>query len=241
MTTGLARFSLAGRGALVTGGTKGIGLAIVRELTELGAQVVTCARTVDSAATAALPPGVHVIQADVASRSDRERLLEKATSLLAEEGGGGGGGGGIGGGGGGSGSVQLSILVNNAGTNIRKPTVAYTGEEFASVMATNFESAFHLSQLAHPILKAASAGVGAGTGTGAAGKSGKSGSSIVMVSSVSGGPSTTNTGTVYAGEERGKRSGQGDGWACCSQCSRDCVYNYYGTSTATVLLCYYMC
>jgi len=102
MTTGLARFSLAGRGALVTGGTKGIGLAIVRELTELGAQVVTCARTVDSAATAALPPGVHVIQADVASRSDRERLLEKATSLLAEEGGGGGGGGGIGGGGGGT-------------------------------------------------------------------------------------------------------------------------------------------
>jgi Tropinone reductase 1 len=169
--TGLARFSLAGHGALVTGGTKGIGLAVVRELAELGAAVVTCARTVDSTAGAEpMPAGVHIVQADVSARADRERLLATATSLLAQ----------------GSTARPLSILINNAGMNIRKPTVEYSEQEFATVMSTNFESAFHLSQLAHPLLKAASPRVGAG------------GSSIVMVSSVSGGPSTTNTGTVYA-------------------------------------------
>ena len=57
-------------------------------------------------------------------------------------------------------------------------------------MSTNFESAFHLSQLAHPILRASVASSHANEAPRSA--------SIVMVSSVSGGPSTTNTGTVYA-------------------------------------------
>jgi Tropinone reductase 1 len=150
---GLARFNLKGHGALVTGGTKGIGLAIVRELAELGASVVTCARNLDAGAAAGLPEGVHTIQADVSVRADRERLMQSASGLLEAAG------------------RPLSILVNNAGTNIRKPTVEYSEAEFATVMTTNFESAYHLSQLAHPLLKAASPSVAA-----------VGGSSIVMVS-----------------------------------------------------------
>ena len=44
------------------------------------------------------------------------------------------------------------------GTNIWKPTVDYTAEEFSIVMTTNLESAYHLCQLAHPLLKASGVG-----------------------------------------------------------------------------------
>ncbi|KAI4383868.1 hypothetical protein MLD38_009663 [Melastoma candidum] len=63
---------------------------------------------------------------------------------------------------------ELCIPVNNVGRNIRKPAIDFTAEEFSFLMATNFESVFHLCQLAHPLLKA--------SGTG----------SVVFVSSVSG-------------------------------------------------------
>ncbi|KAK1297890.1 Tropinone reductase 1 [Acorus calamus] len=53
---------------------------------------------------------------------------------------------------------KLNILVNNAGTAIFKQVEDHTAEDFSFVMATNFESAFHLSQLAHPLLKASGGG-----------------------------------------------------------------------------------
>lgn len=61
-----------------------------------------------------------------------------------------------------------TLQVNNVGTNIRKPFVDLTPQEFSTLMTTNFESVFHLSQLSHPLLKASCGG------------------SIVFVSSVSG-------------------------------------------------------
>ena len=64
------------------------------------------------------------------------------------------------------------------GTNNRKPTVDFTSEEFSSLMTTNFESAFHLCQLAHPLLKESGAG------------------SIVFISSVAGVVSLS-VGSVY--------------------------------------------
>ena len=90
-----ARFSLCGQGALVTGGTKGIGLAIAKELTQLGATVVACARSVDDAATRELPEGVHTVQADVANRSEREALMSTTEQILRENG------------------TPLSILINS--------------------------------------------------------------------------------------------------------------------------------
>ncbi|KAJ7964561.1 Tropinone reductase-like [Quillaja saponaria] len=48
-------------------------------------------------------------------------------------------------------------MVKNVGTNFRKPTI-YTAEEFSELMNTNFDSAFHLCQLAHPLLKASEQG-----------------------------------------------------------------------------------
>ncbi|GAY35711.1 hypothetical protein CUMW_283300 [Citrus unshiu] len=44
--------------------------------------------------------------------------------------------------------------VNNAGISIPKEATEFTMEDFSTIMTTNFESAYHLSQLAHPLLKA---------------------------------------------------------------------------------------
>lgn len=48
---------------------------------------------------------------------------------------------------------KLDILVNNVGAIRSKPTVDHTAEDFSFHISTNLESAFHLSQLSHPLLK----------------------------------------------------------------------------------------
>nr|ABW81147.1 TRL24 [Capsella rubella] len=148
-----SRWSLGGMTALVTGGTQGIGKAIVEELAMLGARVHTCSRDETQLQERLGEWQVKGFQVttsvcDVSSRDhQREKLMETVSSLF---------------------QGKLNILVNNVGTFIVKPTTEYTAEEFSFLMATNLESAFHLSQLAHPLLKASGSG------------------SIVLMSSVSG-------------------------------------------------------
>ncbi|KAL7585981.1 hypothetical protein Lser_V15G44199 [Lactuca serriola] len=48
--------------------------------------------------------------------------------------------------------------INNVGTNIVRPSLEYTAEEYSLVMATNLESCYHISQLSHPLLKASGFG-----------------------------------------------------------------------------------
>lgn len=77
--------------------------------------------------------------------------------------------------------VDLCILVNNVGTNIRKPTTEYTAEDVSHLVNTNFISTLSLSQALQPSLMASSE------------RRGRS-SAIVNISSVSGGPTCTQTG-----------------------------------------------
>ncbi|XP_025014036.1 tropinone reductase homolog At5g06060 isoform X2 [Ricinus communis] len=145
-------WSLHGRTALVTGGTRGIGNATVVELARLGARVHTCSRNgeeLNKCLKEWEEKGLLVTGSvcDASSRAQREKLIEEVGSVF---------------------NGSLNILVNNVGTNIRKPTNEYTAEEYSEIMITNFESAYHMCQLAHPLLKAS--GVG----------------SIVFISSVAG-------------------------------------------------------
>lgn len=147
-----SRWSLSGMTALVTGGTRGIGHATVEELSEMGAVVHTCSRNEEELNQRLQEWNAKGFQVtgsvcDASSREQRVQLVEKVSSLF---------------------SGKLNILINNVGTNIRKPTVDYTAEEYSKLMATNLESSYHLCQLAHPLLKA--------SGT----------SSIVFISSVAG-------------------------------------------------------
>ena len=69
---------LAGRRALVTGGTKGVGAAVVTVLREAGAHVVTSARAVPETAT----EGVHYVAADLATAAGCAALAGAALSAL---------------------------------------------------------------------------------------------------------------------------------------------------------------
>ncbi|XP_066381206.1 tropinone reductase homolog At2g29150-like, partial [Miscanthus floridulus] len=138
--TGSERWSLAGATALVTGGSKGIGHAIVEELAGFGARVHACARStmdLEECRRRWAEKGfdVTVSVCDVAVRADRERLMETVKATF---------------------DGKLDILVNNAALLIIKPPVEYTAEDYSRIMATNLESCFHLSQLAHLLLRNAS-------------------------------------------------------------------------------------
>ncbi|QCD88386.1 tropine dehydrogenase [Vigna unguiculata] len=129
---------LQGMTALVTGGSKGIGYAIVEELAQLGATVHTCSRNeadLNKSLKEWTTKGYRITGSvcDVASRVEREELIARVSSQF---------------------NGKLNILVNNVGTNIQKHTLDFTAEDFAFLMNTNLESCFHLSQLAHPLLKA---------------------------------------------------------------------------------------
>ncbi|KAJ7947597.1 Tropinone reductase [Quillaja saponaria] len=136
------RWSLRGMTALVTGGTRGIGHAVVEEFVGLGARVHTCARN-DSELSRCLKDwddlGFEVTGSicDVSVRHQREALMETVLSVF---------------------HGKLNILINNVGTNIRKPMIDFTAAEFSTLMETNFESIFHTCQLAHPLLKSSGLG-----------------------------------------------------------------------------------
>uniref|UniRef100_A0A0D9XUU8 Ketoreductase domain-containing protein n=1 Tax=Leersia perrieri TaxID=77586 RepID=A0A0D9XUU8_9ORYZ len=133
------RWTLSGKTALVTGGSKGIGRAIVEELAGFGARVHTCARNAAELEACrrqweSSNLAVTVTVCDVSVRADRERLIASVNDTFAGE---------------------LDILVNNVGRTMFRPAADCSGEEFAVMVATNLESCFHLSRLAHPLLAVA--------------------------------------------------------------------------------------
>ncbi|XP_050290465.1 tropinone reductase homolog At5g06060-like isoform X5 [Quercus robur] len=158
-----SRWSLQGMTALVTGGTKGIGYAVVEELASLGATVHTCSRN-----EAQLNECLHEWKmkgfrvsgsiCDVVSRTQREELMSRVSYMF---------------------NGKLNILINNVGTATSKPTLEYTAEDFSFLISTNLESAYHMCQLAYPLLKASEAG------------------SIVFISSVAGVVATYTAGSIY--------------------------------------------
>jgi Tropinone reductase 1 len=125
------RWRLDGKRALVTGGTKGIGLAVAEELLGLGAEVLIVARTAADVAArvAAWGSRAHGVAADVATADGRRSALDAAARL----------GG-------------LDILVNNAGTNVRRASLDYTDDEVARVLDTNLRSVWELCRGAHALL-----------------------------------------------------------------------------------------
>ncbi|MCL7022762.1 hypothetical protein MKW94_025782 [Papaver nudicaule] len=136
------RWSLRGMTALVTGGTKGIGHAIVEELDGLGATIHICARNKDGINTRLKEweaKGYQVTGSvcDVSVPAEREELMKTVSSVFCG---------------------KLNILVNSAAAYVFKDTLDFTAEDHSNIMATTFDSSFHFSTLAHPLLKASGSG-----------------------------------------------------------------------------------
>jgi tropinone reductase I len=132
-----ARWRLDGARAIVTGGTKGIGRAVAEELLAFGAEVLVVARRgeglPDTLQAAERDGRLHVVLADLATPAGREALIEQLPPTWP----------------------ALEILVNNVGTNIRKPSLAVSEAEYRTVLETNLTSAWDLTRMLHPRLKAA--------------------------------------------------------------------------------------
>lgn len=135
-----SKWSLEGKTALVTGGTRGIGRAITEEFIGLGATVIIVGRSLESlkqtvesfnSATSSVIPVV----ADISMPAQRKMLVD-AVSLKID---------------------RLDILVNNVGTNIRRKTIEYRDEEVDFIVQTNLLSAFDLSKSFYPLLQKSSA------------------------------------------------------------------------------------
>ena len=136
-----SKWKLEGKIALITGGTKGIGLAIADEFVELGAQVFVVARDqqmIDEQIATYREKGHKAwgCKADVTRKEDRIHIFEK---IHAEAG-------------------KLDILVNNVGMNIRKKTVTYSDEEYLQIINTNMHSTFDICQRSYELLKKSDAG-----------------------------------------------------------------------------------
>jgi 2-deoxy-D-gluconate 3-dehydrogenase len=125
--TGL--FSLAGKRALVTGASRGLGQAMALALAEAGADVV-CASTrrTGTAETAAFIRAAGreawQVEADHADRASVLAMADEAERLAG----------------------RIDILVNNAGTIRRHPAAEFPLEEWDAVIRTNLDSVFVLSQ-----------------------------------------------------------------------------------------------
>ena len=131
------RWQLTGKKAVVTGGSKGIGLAIARELLQFGAEVFIVARDENVLSTRIKElkslGTVNGLAADIAQPADRQLIVDTIGNLWS----------------------SLDILVNNAGTNIRKKAVEYDDKEYQFLLETNMHSVWDLTRKVYPLLKAA--------------------------------------------------------------------------------------
>jgi NAD(P)-dependent dehydrogenase (short-subunit alcohol dehydrogenase family) len=129
-----ARFDLTGRAALISGGSRGIGLAIARGLAEAGAAIAVVGRGAPAVAEAvgALEDagGMAVgVPADVGVAAERARVVAEATDRLG----------------------RVDILVNNAAAKPSLgPLVDCPEETWDAVMEVNVKAYFDLSRLVVP-------------------------------------------------------------------------------------------
>lgn len=131
-------FSVAGKVALVTGGTRGIGLMIATGLVEAGARVYVSSRHAEVceevAAELSRVGDCRAVPADLSTEVACRTLAE---AVVSEEGG------------------RLDILVNNAGNNWAAPLADYDDAAWERVLALNLKAPFQLVRFLRPALEAA--------------------------------------------------------------------------------------
>lgn len=130
--------SLTGKVALVTGGSRGIGLAIARRLLAEGAAVVIAGTRDEALSEAATELGARAlaVKADVRRLDEVEQLVAAAVGRFG----------------------GLDVLVNNAGVGMFEPVATMSADSWQRVIDTNLTGAFHCVHAALPHLRARGGG-----------------------------------------------------------------------------------
>ncbi len=128
---------LAGKTAVVTGASRGIGLAVARELARAGAWVGMVARTRDALAAAAAEAGGHAIPADVSSPEGVHAVATYLEELLGD---------------------APDLLVSSAGAFVLAPLAKTAPEDFDELLRVNLRAPFLLARAFLPAMLARGSG-----------------------------------------------------------------------------------
>jgi NADP-dependent 3-hydroxy acid dehydrogenase YdfG len=128
---------LAGKTAVVTGASRGIGLAVARELARAGAWVGMVARTRDALEAAAREAGGHAIAADVSSPEGVHAVATYVEELLGD---------------------APDLLVSSAGAFVLAPLAATAPEDFDELLRVNLRAPFLLARAFLPAMLARGSG-----------------------------------------------------------------------------------
>ena len=134
-------FNLTGKVAVVTGGNGGIGFGMARGLARAGADIAVVGRNAEKSARAAdelqgLGVRAITVEADVTDADAVAAMADAVTGALG----------------------RIDILINNAGTNIRKRPEDLAEDEWHTVIDANLTSAFLCSKACYPAMKRAGGG-----------------------------------------------------------------------------------
>ncbi len=127
-------FRLDGRVALITGGSKGLGEAMAEALADAGADLMLVSRHEDEARAVAeriaAQSGrrVQALAADMADGAQIERMVRDTVGAFG----------------------HIDILINNAGINIRKPTLEMSDDEWGQVLDINLSAPFMCARAVAP-------------------------------------------------------------------------------------------
>jgi 3-oxoacyl-[acyl-carrier protein] reductase len=118
------KIDLTGKTALVTGASRGIGEGIARRLAETGANVICAARSLDAVERLAadIGPNARGVALDITADDIRDRIK----SLIEQ--------------------APIDILINNAGITDDDLFIRMKPDAWTSVLRTNLDSAFHITQ-----------------------------------------------------------------------------------------------
>lgn len=116
----MVNFSLAGKTALVTGASRGLGLAIGDALVELGATVIGTSRSEEGASEIARRYGTDPVRLDITDVDGHDQFVAA--------------------------QPPMDLLVNNAGTIVPEAAVDVTVESWDAVMDTNLKGTFFLTR-----------------------------------------------------------------------------------------------
>jgi len=129
-------WNLKGKKALITGGSEGIGLAVVEEFVSLGSDVWVVARSrekLNALCEMYKNKGVHILisSLDLSEEANRNTLVKEIETKWG----------------------KLDVLVNNVGTNIRKKAHEYESQEIEKIFKLNFFTPMDLSRKLYSSLK----------------------------------------------------------------------------------------